>query len=126
MSDEPDQDIENYDLKDQMVRKVRLAASKSHAEIGGETMDFIIDSSVLPGEQGQPQAVFVLTLVLPSMLVGSFMQGTAVIPNLKASQEEVERVYVALAKGLLDARSKQARESLTMAPPATVAGSVVP
>lgn len=96
------------DLYHQMRAKVSLAVQRAQTGLmGGESVDWLLSSSILPAGPNQMVAVFGLTVAIRSYVLGEKVQGTMMIQNLWTSQDELDQMVPQMISTLLEARNSQ-------------------
>jgi hypothetical protein len=88
--------------------KVALGASR----IESERVDFAVGSTVAPtDQQGNFTTVFVLTIAIPSVLIGQMIHTVVLVPNLWATEDNVAEQVRLMVESLREDRAKMAAEA---------------
>lgn len=94
-----------------ILHNLRLAIG---AAVDGhpERLEFAVSISAIPGAQGQPVAVGLVVLAIPSAEIGQKINTTLILQNLWPSPEEVQHLVRQATEQMLDFRSAQAAQAL--------------
>lgn len=71
-------------------------------------VEYAVTVSAIPGDQGQPVAVGLIVLAIPSIEIGQKIHTTLIVQNLWVNQDEVDTMVRQATEALLDARSQMA------------------
>lgn len=114
-----------------MTLTSRMSEMVQKALEGVERTDVLheVSFTIVPGPQG-PQPVMLLALAMPSTVIGEWVTGVSVVPNLVPDEEQMRGATMQMLDSLREQKAKVAQEAMSQgngqqqAPPPS--GLVVP
>lgn len=82
------------------------------AEQGHDEIDFEVGLAAIPGPNGQPQGILVITFVISAVTLGDNHAGSIMLQPAIPPQDVVNDLVRQLATGIKEARSRQAEQLL--------------
>lgn len=92
-----------------------------HAKVGqiceagvlGEPVSFIAGATVAPTDQmGNFTTVFILTLAIPSLVIGQMIHTVVLVPNLWIDEDALAHQIREMINGLIEERTRMSHETM--------------